>query len=151
MASGSVGRPGLFHGVSCLSCGYFSEYSTVILEPLCLWICSVFFCYQSFGWNSTNSIIAYKSFLSCLGDAVLTTCYLINHMPSSILQNQIPHSILYPMKSLCKLSPHIFGSTCFIHDLKLGKDKLSTQSIKCVFCGLLKVTEMVQALFSKSK
>ena len=30
------------------------------------------------------------------GDAVLTACYLINHMPSSVLHDRIPHSILFP-------------------------------------------------------
>ena len=30
-----------------------------------------------------------------LGDVVLTTCYLINRMPSSILHDQIPHSLLF--------------------------------------------------------
>ena len=30
------------------------------------------------------------------GDAVLTACYLINHMPSSVLHDRIPHSFLFP-------------------------------------------------------
>ena len=30
------------------------------------------------------------------GDAILVACYLINRMPSSILHDQIPHSILLP-------------------------------------------------------
>ena len=29
------------------------------------------------------------------GDVVLTTCYLINHMPSSVLHDRIPHSLLF--------------------------------------------------------
>ena len=34
------------------------------------------------------------------GDAVLSTCYLINRMPSSPIKNQIPHSILFPQLHL---------------------------------------------------
>ena len=29
------------------------------------------------------------------GDVVLIACYLINHMPSSVLYDQIPHSLLF--------------------------------------------------------
>ena len=42
------------------------------------------------------------------GDAILTACYLLNRMPSSILGDQIPHSLLFPNQPLF-LSP----STCF--------------------------------------
>ena len=55
------------------------------------------------------------------GDVVLIACYLINHMPSSILQNQVPYSILYPKESLYKISSHIFGFTCFVMILLQGK------------------------------
>lgn len=29
-------------------------------------------------------------------DTVLTSCYLINHIPSSTIQNQVPHFVLFP-------------------------------------------------------
>lgn len=69
------------------------------------------------------------------GDAVLTACYLINRMPSSVLDDQTPHSILFPHTSLHPLQPRVFGSTCFVHNLSPGLDKLSARSLKCVFLG----------------
>ncbi|XP_072087350.1 uncharacterized protein [Arachis hypogaea] len=69
------------------------------------------------------------------GEAVLTACYLINRMPSSVLQNQVPHSILFPHEHIFSLPLRVFGCTCFIHDLTPGKDKLTARSIKCVFLG----------------
>ncbi|QHO14032.1 Retrovirus-related Pol polyprotein [Arachis hypogaea] len=69
------------------------------------------------------------------GEAVLTACYLINRMPSSVLQNQVPHSILFPHEHIFSLPLRVFGCTCFIHDLTPGKDKLTARSIQCVFLG----------------
>ena len=56
-------------------------------------------------------------------------------MPSFVLNDQIPHSILFPRVDLYFLSPRIFGSMCFVHHLALGHDKLSARSVKCVFLG----------------
>nr|XP_009610355.1 uncharacterized protein LOC104104070 [Nicotiana tomentosiformis] len=36
-------------------------------------------------------------------------------------------------------SPSIFGSTCFVHNLAHGKDKLALRAIKCVFLGYSRV------------
>ena len=55
-------------------------------------------------------------------------------MPSS-LENQIPHSIIFPHDPLYHVSPRVFGCTCFVHDLSPGLDKLSAKAIKCVFLG----------------
>ncbi|XP_075094113.1 uncharacterized protein LOC107822665 isoform X2 [Nicotiana tabacum] len=73
------------------------------------------------------------------GDAVLTTCYLINRMPSSPIKDQIPHSVLFPQSPLYSLPPRIFGSTCFVHNLAPGKDKLALRALKCVFLGYSRV------------
>ncbi|RVW80772.1 Retrovirus-related Pol polyprotein from transposon RE1 [Vitis vinifera] len=62
------------------------------------------------------------------GDAVLTACYLINRMPSSVLHDQIPHSLLFPDQPLYFLPPRVFGCTCFVHILTPGQDKPFRQS-----------------------
>ncbi|CAH9111578.1 unnamed protein product [Cuscuta europaea] len=68
-------------------------------------------------------------------DVVLTACHLINRMPSSILNNEIPYSILFPDRDLFPLPPHVFGCVCFVHDTTLGLAKMSARSIKCIFLG----------------
>ncbi|KAG6385467.1 hypothetical protein SASPL_154302 [Salvia splendens] len=65
-------------------------------------------------------------------DAVLTACFLINRMPSSVLHRDIPFSCLHPDKPLYHIPPRIFGCTCFVHDLTPGWDKLSSRSIKSI-------------------
>jgi len=69
------------------------------------------------------------------GDAILTTCYLINHMLSTVLKNNIPHSILFPHEPLHLLPLRVFRFTCFVHNFSPGLDKLSPRSLKCVFLG----------------
>ncbi|PHT51554.1 RecQ-mediated genome instability protein 1 [Capsicum baccatum] len=64
------------------------------------------------------------------GDAVLTSCYLINRMPSSSIQNRVPHSILFPQSHLYFIPPRVFGSTCFVHNLAPEKDKLAPRALK---------------------
>ncbi|RVW33237.1 Retrovirus-related Pol polyprotein from transposon TNT 1-94 [Vitis vinifera] len=75
-------------------------------------------------------------FLFVLGDAVLTTCYLINRMPSFVLHDQIPHSLLFPDQPLYFLPPRVFGCTCFAHILTPGQDKLSAKAMKCLFLDI---------------
>ncbi|RDY13118.1 hypothetical protein CR513_02010, partial [Mucuna pruriens] len=69
------------------------------------------------------------------GEAILTACFLINRMPSASLENQIPHSILFPKDKMYHVPPKVFGCVCFVHDVSLGRDKLSARAIKCVFLG----------------
>ena len=69
------------------------------------------------------------------GDVILAACYLINRMFSSILHDQIPHSILLPTQPLFYLPPRVFGCICFVHILTPEQDKLSAKATKCVFFG----------------
>ena len=73
------------------------------------------------------------------GDAVLTSCYLINRMPSSAIPNEEPHSVLFPKSTLFSLPPCVFESTCFVHILTPGKDKFAPHALKCVFLGYSRV------------
>ena len=67
------------------------------------------------------------------GDATLAACYLINRMPSSVLHDKIPHSIIFPNQPLFCLPSRVFGYVCFVHILTSGQDKLSIKVTKCVF------------------
>ena len=68
-------------------------------------------------------------------DSILTASYLINRMPSSILGDQVPHSLLFPNQPLFCLPPRVFGCTCFVHILTLGQDKLFAKATKFIFLG----------------
>ena len=56
-------------------------------------------------------------------------------MSSSVLHDQIPHSILFPNQPLFCLLPRVFGCDCFVHILTPRQDKLSAKATKCVFLG----------------
>ncbi|XP_061341879.1 uncharacterized protein LOC133288188 [Gastrolobium bilobum] len=78
------------------------------------------------------------------GDAVLTACYLINRMPSSAINHQVPIQVLDPRIPLYTVPPRVFGCTCFVHDLSPGRDKLSPRAIKCVFLGYSRLQKRYQ-------
>ncbi|KAJ9547154.1 hypothetical protein OSB04_019697 [Centaurea solstitialis] len=66
---------------------------------------------------------------------VMTACYMINRMPSSILQNQTPFLVLFPTQKPYHLSLHPIGFVCFVHCLESGRGKLAPKAVKCVFLG----------------
>jgi len=66
---------------------------------------------------------------------VLTACYLINRMPSSALQDQIPHSFLFPTQLFYSIPLRVFGCICFVHSFSPGQDNLAAKSLKCIFLG----------------
>jgi hypothetical protein len=50
------------------------------------------------------------------GDALLTATYLINRMPSRVLDFKTPLEVLSPPFSTSKgVSPKVFGCVCFVH------------------------------------
>jgi hypothetical protein len=57
-------------------------------------------------------------------DAILTANYLINWMPSSILDGASPHLLIYSFSPPFALPLKVFGCVCYVHNLGLGYDKL---------------------------
>ena len=68
-------------------------------------------------------------------DAFFTTCFLINQMPSSILNWDIPYHIFFPNKPLFPIEPQIFECTCFVRDVRPHVSKLDPKSLLCIFLG----------------
>ena len=67
-------------------------------------------------------------------EAVLTSVYLINLLPTSVLHWDTPHHRLYgshPSYSALR----VFGCSCFPYLGPYVSDKLSSRSIECVFLG----------------
>ncbi|KAK3003550.1 hypothetical protein RJ639_019485 [Escallonia herrerae] len=68
-------------------------------------------------------------------DANSTACFLINRIPSTVLNRDVPYSVLFPTKTLFPIEPRIFGSTCFVRDVRPHLTKLDPKALKCVFLG----------------
>lgn len=74
------------------------------------------------------------------GDAILAAAYLVNRMPSKVLDSKTPIGTLeqYISHILC-LGSHwlekFFGCTAFIHIPSKDPSKLDHKAIKCIFLG----------------
>nr|XP_016467393.1 PREDICTED: uncharacterized protein LOC107790018 [Nicotiana tabacum] len=55
-----------------------------------------------------------------------------------IYPDQVPFFVMFPHLPLFSLPPRVFGSTCFVHNLTPGTDKLAPRALKCVFLGFLR-------------
>ena len=73
------------------------------------------------------------------GEAILTATYLINRMPSRILNFQILSNFfktLYPISRLTSKIPlKDFGCIAFVHNHEHGRRKLNPRARKCIFVG----------------
>jgi len=73
------------------------------------------------------------------GDAILTASYLINRMPSKVLNYQTPLNMFlqyYPHTRVCMDLPlKVFGCTSFVHIHSLAQTKLDHRAHKCIFLG----------------
>src|SRR4051812_610185 len=68
------------------------------------------------------------------GEAVMTAAYLINMIPSRILEMKTPCKMLLGETKFV-VPPKVFGSTCFVCDHRPTVGKLDPRAIKCVFVG----------------
>jgi hypothetical protein len=67
-------------------------------------------------------------------DAFITACYLINRMPTSLLQNQSPFEKLFksqPNYSFLR----VFGCACWPNLRPYNSNKLQPRSLECIFLG----------------
>ena len=70
--------------------------------------------------------------------AVASAVYLINRMPSNVLNFQTPLQVLsshVPISSVLNLPPKIFGCVAFVHIQKHQRSKLEPCAERCVFVG----------------
>lgn len=77
-------------------------------------------------------------------DAVLISSHLVNHLPSSAIQDQVPHSIQFLCLPLFSLPPRIFGSMCFVHNLTQVKSKLAPHALEYLFLSYPRVHKRYQ-------
>nr|XP_009761569.1 PREDICTED: uncharacterized protein LOC104213725 [Nicotiana sylvestris] len=64
-------------------------------------------------------------------------------MPSSVIQNQVPFSVLFSHPPLFSSTPCLWEHV-FVHNLTLGKDKLVSRALKCVFLGYWRTQKRYQ-------
>ncbi|KAK8933689.1 hypothetical protein KSP39_PZI015904 [Platanthera zijinensis] len=68
-------------------------------------------------------------------ETLSTACFLINRLPSSILNYATPFNILFPSTHAFPLPPRVFGSLCYVHRLGPSSDKLDPRAAKHIFVG----------------
>ncbi|CAA0841419.1 cysteine-rich RLK (RECEPTOR-like protein kinase) 8 [Striga hermonthica] len=71
-------------------------------------------------------------------EAVATSVYLLNRLPTKALAMSTPLdaiSTMCTLSSVLSLEPRVFGCTVFIHVPKIHRTKFSPCSVKCVFVG----------------
>jgi hypothetical protein len=73
------------------------------------------------------------------GEAVLTSTYLINRIPSRVIGFKSPLNYLseFFLKNnfYSKIPPRIFRCVTYVHIHKHHRDKLDARALKCVFIG----------------
>ena len=100
---------GIFHQTSCVDTpqnGVVERKNSYLLETTCALMFQM------------------KVLKQVWADAVSTTCFLINRMPTVVLKGDIPYKVRHPQKSLFPIEPRIFGCTCYVRDTRPSLTKL---------------------------
>jgi hypothetical protein len=74
-------------------------------------------------------------------DAFVTACYLINRMPTNILQNKSSFEIIFKIQPDYKFLK-VFGSAYWPNLRPYNANKLQPRSIQCLFLGYTNVTNI---------
>ena len=73
------------------------------------------------------------------GEAILTSTYLINRLPSRVINFKSPLNYLlefFPKNNFySKIPPKVFGCASYIHIHKQQRTKLDPRALKCIFIG----------------
>lgn len=73
------------------------------------------------------------------GDSILTACYLINRLPTRVLNFKIPFKFFlqyYPQtRSIGSLPLKVFGCKSFVHVHNHNRSKLDPRALPCIFLG----------------
>ena len=68
------------------------------------------------------------------GDTVMAACYLINRIPTRVLNEQSPFEVLNKTKPSIE-HLRVFGCVCFVSKPGEQRDKLDAKSTICMFLG----------------
>ncbi|KAJ0606762.1 putative RNA-directed DNA polymerase [Helianthus annuus] len=71
-------------------------------------------------------------------EAIATSVYLLNRLPTQILKHKTPLQTLasqVPIPSVLTLLPRVFGCTVYVHIPKSDRNKLEPCAEKCLFVG----------------
>lgn len=74
-------------------------------------------------------------------DAIVTVVYLINYMPSRVLEFCTSVQVLAqhgPLPSVLMLTTQVFGCMAYVHLHKTQQSKLDPCVIRCVFVPLIR-------------
>ena len=104
---------------------------------------------NSYTWDNSTLLFQMQVPKQFWADAVSTAFFLINRMPSTVLACNVPYNVLFPNNSLFPIEPKVFGSTCYVRDVRPSVTMLDPKALKCIFLVIL-VFGRVSILFYRT-